>query len=225
MGQFFHALRPSSLRSRRDSTWSIHTPDSSHPPAPVSDQDSQSSLPTPRPPSSAPPVPSVARAQGKRLPQVRSVESFRQSSSSELSRIQSLDPAVTPGGRVPFRHANTISPVMPVGESPSATLVPSSPVAPDSPVDMSAPSHPSASPSAPVFRRLLPFLYRDQGATQLADQSSAGSGVLPPPPEPPLPRRGDIVCLKYDTLDDRSMHRLEGRSDHRPVIGTYAVYI
>ncbi|KAI0758365.1 hypothetical protein BD413DRAFT_310030 [Trametes elegans] len=27
MGQIFHALRPSSLRSRRDSTWSLHHPD------------------------------------------------------------------------------------------------------------------------------------------------------------------------------------------------------
>ena len=35
--------------------------------------------------------------------------------------------------------------------------------------------------------------------------------------------KGDIVCLDYNTLDDREMHRLEGRSDHRPVIGTYVI--
>lgn len=45
-----------------------------------------------------------------------------------------------------------------------------------------------------------------------------------PIPAPP-PRKGDVVCLNYDTLDDRAMKRLEGRSDHRPVIGSYAVYI
>ncbi|KAF6759917.1 hypothetical protein DFP72DRAFT_805883 [Ephemerocybe angulata] len=38
-------------------------------------------------------------------------------------------------------------------------------------------------------------------------------------------RRGDVVCLDYSTLDDRRMRRLEGRSDHRPVLGTFVVYI
>ncbi|KAF9007658.1 Endonuclease/exonuclease/phosphatase [Cyathus striatus] len=44
--------------------------------------------------------------------------------------------------------------------------------------------------------------------------------------EPPLPvpNKGDVLCLSYNTLDDRAMGRLEGRSDHRPVIGSYAVY-
>jgi hypothetical protein len=39
------------------------------------------------------------------------------------------------------------------------------------------------------------------------------------------PRKGDIVCLSYRTLDDRGMRRLEGRSDHRPVMGVYAIYV
>ncbi|CAE7097786.1 unnamed protein product, partial [Rhizoctonia solani] len=48
----------------------------------------------------------------------------------------------------------------------------------------------------------------------------------PEPVEVPQTRhRGDIVCVSYGTLDDREMQRLGGRSDHRPVIGTYAVYI
>ena len=42
---------------------------------------------------------------------------------------------------------------------------------------------------------------------------------------PPMPRKGDVVCLSYDTLDDRGMGRLEGRSDHRPVIGIYVIYL
>jgi hypothetical protein len=41
----------------------------------------------------------------------------------------------------------------------------------------------------------------------------------------PRPRKGDVVCLSYRTLDDRGMRRLEGRSDHRPVIGVYAIYV
>ena len=43
--------------------------------------------------------------------------------------------------------------------------------------------------------------------------------------ESPRPRKGDIVCLSYRTLDDQGMRRLEGRSDHRPVIGVYAIYV
>ncbi|KAF8515384.1 DNase I-like protein [Hysterangium stoloniferum] len=38
-------------------------------------------------------------------------------------------------------------------------------------------------------------------------------------------RRGDVVAISYHTLDDRQMKRLEGHSDHRPVIGSYAIYI
>jgi hypothetical protein len=49
--------------------------------------------------------------------------------------------------------------------------------------------------------------------------SSAG------PTESSRPRKGDVVCLSYRTLDDRGMRRLEGRSDHRPVIGVYAIYV
>ncbi|KXN85863.1 Synaptojanin-2 [Leucoagaricus sp. SymC.cos] len=47
--------------------------------------------------------------------------------------------------------------------------------------------------------------------------------LVPPPPR--KPRKGDVVCLSYKTLDDQGMHRLEGRSDHRPVMGSYAVYL
>ena len=39
------------------------------------------------------------------------------------------------------------------------------------------------------------------------------------------PKKGDVLCLSYNTLDDKGMRRLEGRSDHRPVIGSYIVYI
>ena len=43
--------------------------------------------------------------------------------------------------------------------------------------------------------------------------------------ESPRPRKGDVVCLSYRSLDDRGMRRLEGRSDHRPVVGVYAIYV
>lgn len=50
-------------------------------------------------------------------------------------------------------------------------------------------------------------------------------GASAAPAESPRPRKGDVVCLSYRSLDDRGMRRLEGRSDHRPVIGVYAIYV
>lgn len=41
----------------------------------------------------------------------------------------------------------------------------------------------------------------------------------------PHPAKGEVVCLSYSSLDDHGMRLLEGRSDHRPVIGSYAVYL
>jgi len=76
-----------------------------------------------------------------------------------------------------------------------------------------------------------------------ATRSMAAAPARPPPPlslplpgsgldgasagaaESSRPRKGDVVCLSYRTLDDRGMRRLEGRSDHRPVIGVYAIYV
>ncbi|KAH9057862.1 DNase I-like protein [Lactarius vividus] len=86
--------------------------------------------------------------------------------------------------------------------------------------------------------RLLSFLSRDGEATRDVDDT-AGPGAAPIPSpasssghdavmnavEAPRPRKGDIMCLSYRTLDDRGMRRLEGRSDHRPVIGVYAIYV
>ncbi|KAI0749899.1 hypothetical protein C8Q80DRAFT_1164548 [Daedaleopsis nitida] len=246
MGQFFSALRPSSLRSRRDSTWSMNHPDLSQTPIPGE--------PTPHPhfhlqadrrhpPASRVHSPTRKAHPLRRISQTRSVDSFQRSSSDErsLARIHSHElsgPSLAPssgnvsgsGRGVPLRHANTISPVMPVAggdtsAATSATLV-SPPLSPalESPLDMVSPATTSPSPSAPMFRWLLPFFYKDGPHQQQAVQPEP-QGAATPRPEPPPPRRGDVVCLKYDTLDDRGMRRLEGRSDHRPVIGSYAVYV
>lgn len=121
-----------------------------------------------------------------------------------------------------MRHANTISPVLNVGGILGAA--PGPPAADqDSPLELTTAPNSAPSTSTPVFRWLLPFLYRD-GAQQAVMQPSAESPGTPKPPPPP-PKRGEVICLKYDTLDDRGMRRLEGRSDHRPVIGAYALYI
>lgn len=57
---------------------------------------------------------------------------------------------------------------------------------------------------------------RDGPHQASADLSHASA----PPPKLELigPRKGEVHCLLYKSLDDREMRALEGRSDHRPVI-------
>lgn len=89
---------------------------------------------------------------------------------------------------------------------------------------------------APLSRwRFLPnFLspnsyhhHHHHGNARDSGESGAGEEQLVTPLVTPaiVRRRGDVVCLDYSTLDDRQMRRLEGRSDHRPVLGTFVVYI
>ncbi|KAI0350062.1 DNase I-like protein [Trametes cingulata] len=233
MGQFFHALRPSSLRGRRDSTWSLSHPDVGQTTHSATEPQPPPPLPPPARPSldkrqpSAASVPSPTRTRShplQRLTLVRSADSFPKPNDGQtLARAQSHEeppkPQVPPGGGVPLRHANTISPVLTVGMPSPGTEA----TGQANPLELTLASNPSPSPGAPVFRWLLPFLYRD-GSQQTVVQPAADAPGTPRP-LPPRPRRGDVVCLKYDTLDDRAMRRLEGRSDHRPVIGSYALYI
>lgn len=80
-------------------------------------------------------------------------------------------------------------------------------------VDASA--HPAIPRIPPASRwRFLPSF--------LSHTSTSSSGSVPPSDS--TPRKGDVVCLSYRTLDDKGMRRLEGRSDHRPVIGTFIIY-
>ncbi|KAG8758941.1 hypothetical protein FRC14_007075 [Serendipita sp. 396] len=98
---------------------------------------------------------------------------------------------------------------------------------PASNLEGSAPHKPGESrPPVPALRRILSLF---------SDSFSMASS--PPPvatPEPVLPvygpapkiyKRGEVRCLSYSTLSDREMRRLEARSDHRPVIGRFAVYV
>ncbi|KAF5367443.1 hypothetical protein D9758_003808 [Tetrapyrgos nigripes] len=73
-------------------------------------------------------------------------------------------------------------------------------------------------PSTPRWRFLPSFFTHNSTPSTASDIPSTI-------PVRPRPRKGEILCLNYDTLDDRGMRRLEGRSDHRPVIGSYAIYI
>jgi len=82
--------------------------------------------------------------------------------------------------------------------------------------------------NGPPRWRFLPFFRGD------LSQGTVSTDPTPTPGEPAemtasstihRPRKGDIICLGYDSLDDRAMRRLEGRSDHRPVIGSFAIYL
>ncbi|KAG6374303.1 hypothetical protein JVT61DRAFT_4325 [Boletus reticuloceps] len=78
-------------------------------------------------------------------------------------------------------------------------------------------------PTPPSFTRWRFFgkPFRRDTSQSIATQESAVSTLS----LAPHPARGEVICLKYSSLDDRGMRLLEGRSDHRPVIGSYAVYL
>ncbi|KAG6828144.1 hypothetical protein H0H92_009030 [Tricholoma furcatifolium] len=78
-------------------------------------------------------------------------------------------------------------------------------------------------PASSALRRFFPSFFSTHSSTTSIEQPPLSGSVMVERERGP--RRGEVVCLKYHTLDDRQMGRLEGRSDHRPVIGSYAVYI
>ncbi|TBU43249.1 hypothetical protein BD309DRAFT_961154 [Dichomitus squalens] len=244
MGQIFNAFRPSSLRSRRDSTWSMNHPDLPQQTTPTSRSgQTATDVLVQTPPfdkrvSAAPQLPSPTSSKPpplRPLTQTRSVDNLRRASNerrASLTRVMSLEPSATrppisplpSGGGVPMRHANTISTVVHATPNGDTSAVLDSPTeSPSNALDIAGPASTSPSNPTPMFRWLLPFLYRDGAHQGAPPPSPPATEVFPP--APPLPRRGDVVCLKYDSLDDRGMRRLEGRSDHRPVIGSYALYI
>jgi hypothetical protein len=112
------------------------------------------------------------------------------------------------------RRANTVFSPPPTAPLPSEYPARRTTVTHDAESPLSPDRPQSATPS--LWRFLPAFLSptHHQGSTGPEVKSAL-----------PLPLKGHVICLAYNTLDDRAMRRLEGRSDHRPVIGTYALYI
>ena len=82
--------------------------------------------------------------------------------------------------------------------------------------------------NGPPRWRFLPFFRGDSGQTTASADPTltpGGSTEVTTSSTTYRPSKGDVECLEYDTLDDRAMRRLEGRSDHRPVIGSFAIYL
>ena len=75
-----------------------------------------------------------------------------------------------------------------------------------------------------------PFRLFSSAATRRATTAgeTAAAALVDPPESISIetqPKRGDIVPLHYGTLDDQGMLKLNARSDHRPVVGSYAIYV
>ena len=83
----------------------------------------------------------------------------------------------------------------------------------------SNPSTSTATSHTPSRWRFLPTFF------SLTTPPGAAPTEILAEPFPTAQKKGDVVCLTYHTLDDRGMRKLEGRSDHRPVIGSYIVYV
>lgn len=81
--------------------------------------------------------------------------------------------------------------------------------------------HHTRIPTPSRWRFFPSFLTHHSTSSSSSQDPSLSTDALPPRP----PRRGEVLCLNYNTLDDREMRRLEGRSDHRPVIAAYICYV
>ncbi|KAJ7052514.1 hypothetical protein C8F01DRAFT_568841 [Mycena amicta] len=168
-------------------------------------------------------------------PPTDSEVSFTDSSSPSSPEVEHAAPFsrfVEPQGRILRSKSNEI---FDANRKPTATM--SNNAAPGLQRSNSASHNPSTPPPLVRPRRatLVPETLPSVSQTQsrvvtptrwrflpsfLTSQSDAMLPMLPKPPG-----RGDVLCLNYDTLDDRGMRRLEGRSDHRPVLASYIVYI
>jgi len=82
--------------------------------------------------------------------------------------------------------------------------------------------------NGPPRWRFLPFFRGDSGQTTAPTDPALTPGdsiEVTASSAAYRPSKGDVGCLGYGSLDDRAMRRLEGRSDHRPVIGSFAIYL
>jgi hypothetical protein len=217
MGSLLHALRPGSSRSRKTSVASFEV----NPYLATSDSPQQNS-PDARSGEDSPTFSFHAdlmpppRPDYLRLRHSASVDYLPSPQRPGQVRAKTYLPVLErPRSRQVSLQSNK-SPLSStfVQDSPSQSDTPP-PVPPKDRLPAIAP------PAMSSFLKSFSSLFRD-------NVSSHQEPERPSTPEtPPLPqhRRGDVVCLAYNTLDDRQMRRLEGKSDHRPVIGAYALYI
>jgi hypothetical protein len=216
VGQLFSlALRPLSARGRTASDGAVLSTDMQKmsPPSDMIRRASTTRKPETRPQTAIPP-PEV-----KPMPQPDTV---RHSHSNEDIRAKKPYMAVPSPREINRSRRATVGVYLPtlsadLPERRAMDIVPTAAVRSAGLPDRGSTTRYASLPT-PFRWRFLPFLSRDSTAVVSSEPDTLSEST-------PQPRRGDVVCLSYDTLDDRAMRRLEGRSDHRPVIGSYAVYI
>jgi len=223
VGQFFvNALRPLTYRSRRGSMSSVSSQELSPVPpktAPIAIPPPTYNEPRDVLDDTTPFSRLVKRSQSNdvlRVTETPSPISSLSRSKSSSSRYNDLRLRRSfSAGQSPQPRSRVSSP--PTSRPPS---YPSSPARDYGHADLPPPVPPKDIPLViPSRWRFFPFLNRDAPSSPMEQGEPPISDLASPP------RKGDVACLSYNTLDDRGMRRLEGRSDHRPVIGSYAVYL
>ena len=205
------AIRPFSVRARRDSGASACAEV-----IPTAKQD-YFSRPLTNPKIANRPL-SLNIPKPPRIPiQTRSMETIDRA--QDEGRLSSR-PA-TQGSENSTRESTTDVPPTEIGDSDSPTLPPIPVLRSDGLPETPPPVPPKDSQPTPPSSRWRFFPFRKDTLQSLLTQESTVSTVN----FVPHPLKGEIVCLDYSSLDDRGMRLLEGRSDHRPVIGSYAVYL
>ncbi|KAJ7674178.1 hypothetical protein B0H17DRAFT_1082439 [Mycena rosella] len=221
MGQFFaNAFRPLSGRARRGSYSSFTSAVSVATSSATTDDLSitDSSVPaSPEVTEQAAPFSRFVEPQGRPLSHSRSNEIF--SASAKPARLpRTLSNEATP---VALNRSNSSSSHKPPTPS-SQTRPRRATVSPESLGSLTTTLQNHSRVTTPSRWRFFPsFLSHGSTNSGSSHDPSLSIDVIPTRP----PRRGEVLCLNYNTLDDRGMRRLEGRSDHRPVIASYAVYI
>ena len=210
MGQFFaNAFRPLSARVRKDSTLSdsVMTSDLHEDSEQVNVLEDTPALSRSIQPVS---VPNRRRSVDIAIEHTggpKDKEKYAHHGDLSIRRSTSASSLSSPNNG----FNNGLSDRMPVRRVTASSAVPGT-------ITTSHPPTPSGTLTS-RWRFLPSFL--SLASTQSSTSTDLPSGIL----VPPMPRKGDVVCLSYDTLDDRGMGRLEGRSDHRPVIGIYVIYL
>lgn len=221
MGSLLHAFRPASLRTRKDSATSAEAPlpavlqgQDEIPASPTSVTDDANNSP---PEALSSPRPTFLAPMGLR--QSRSTDFAHTREKPQPYRTRTHLPALD-GSHLRPRPSSLIS--MSNSTTTSPNLAQTRPAQDNPPPVPPKDFLPHPAPVTSLWKSFsfLPFL-RD-GATQSAVPERPPTLESLPPPSP---QKGDVICLEYNTLDDRKMGRLEGKSDHRPVKGSFALYI
>ena len=215
VGQFFvNALRPLTYRGQRESTSSVSSGELS----PLYPKTTLVRIPSPTHNRSID-ILDDATAFSRLVKRSRSNDVLRVTKSPPPILPSSLTGSKSSSSRHNLHRSISVS-QSPQSQSQISSVsssrtpsYPSSPARGNGLADLPSPVPPKdLAHNIPSRWRFLPFLNRDAPETPVEHVAFS-------------PKTGDVVCLSYNTLDDRQMRRLEGRSDHRPVIGSYAVYL